>query len=147
MARVIAVWQGGSGPPVRNDRFIPVLKIIQGKGLLGRKILTPVCKTHDQAEDVRRSLYTSARYYCSCESRNCARQHNNYPTDTNPEGGCPAGGMRLSMSAHIVKDKQGHLRVQLQVNDKKIAIRYMITKYGADPSLWPYQSRAKKLRG
>lgn len=138
-ARVIAIWQGGSGPPTRNDRFLPVLGLIHRNGMLDRHVLTPPCATVDQADEVRRALYSAARYYCSCGEKYCTRKHNNIE-------GCPNGGMRLSCQAHVVKDAKGRLRVQARFFDKQESMREVVRRYGPDPSKWPYQSKARKVK-
>ena len=107
--------------------------------MLERPILTPVCEDMDDAERTRKSLYAAARYYCSCGEKYCTRKHNNID-------GCPNGGMRMSCRADIVKDTKGRLRVQVRFWDKQIGIRAVVERYGPDPSKWPYQSKARKLK-
>lgn len=139
-ARVIAIHQGGkAGAPTRNDRFIGVLQVIHSAGKLDQLILTPPITTMDEAEDTRRALYAAARYYCSCGQKYCTRAHNNID-------GCPRDGMRLSCQAHVVKDPEGRLRVQFRIFDKKEAMREVVKRYGPDPSKWPYQSKARKIK-
>lgn len=143
MGRVIAIYQQDGktrvGPPSRNDRFLPVLGLIHQNGMLERFILTPPCTDMDQAEDTRKALYAAARYFCSCGEKYCTRKHNNID-------GCPNEGMRLSCRADIVHDDKGRLRVQMKLFDKQIGIRSVVARYGPDPSKWPYQSKAKKLK-
>lgn len=139
MPRVIAIWQGGSGPPQRRDEYVPVLALIHQRGMLNRPILTPVCADRDQADWIRKGLYLSARYYCSCGEKYCTRKHNNID-------GCPNAGVRLSCRADVVKDAKGRLRVQVRLWDKQIGIRSVVERYGPDPSQWPYQSKARKLK-
>jgi hypothetical protein len=144
VGRVIGIWRGEdgrvrSGPAVRNDAFVPVLDLIRSKGLLDRPLLTPRCRDRDHADQVRKSIYLAARYYCSCGERMCTRKHNNID-------GCPDEGQRLSVRCDVVKDSEGRLRVQVQVFDKKESMRAVVQRYGSDPSAWPYQSRAKKIR-
>jgi hypothetical protein len=139
VSRVIAIHQGQAGPPTRNDRFVPVLDLIQRHGLLDRFLLTPPCRDRDDAENVRRSIYTSARYYCSCGVKFCTRKYDNLT-------GCPDGGQRLSVRADVVKNQAGKYCVQLRVYDKREAMRAVVDKYGPDPSKWPYQSKARKLK-
>lgn len=152
MGRVIGIWRGEDGtvhrgPAARNDAFIPVLHLFRERGLLARTdddppYLVPaeLTKTRDDADWVRRSLYLAGRYYCSCGARTCTRKHGNIE-------GCPDGGQRLGVQAHIVKDRSGRFRVQLRVFDKTEATRQVVAQYGSDPSAWPYQARARKLKG
>ena len=147
MGRVIAIHQTASGhragPPKRDDRFFPVVEWVRANGMLDRPLLVPVrwTENRDEAEDVRRSLYNAARYYCSCGARHCVRNHKNYP----PDNGCPNGGQRVSCQAKLVM-KDGHVRVQFRFFDKREAVRTVVAKYGPDPSNWPYQARARKVR-
>lgn len=137
---MIGIWQGGAGPPVRNDRFVPVVAVIARHGLFDRPFLTPRCKTRDQADDTRRGLYLACRYWCSCGERNCTRRYSN-------TAGCPDGGERISCRADVVKDRKGRLAVQVTFYRKAEAMRQIIATYGPDPSQWPYQARARKLKG
>jgi hypothetical protein len=146
MARVIRLWQGENGPragpPLRDDRFIPVIEAVRRADMLGQPFLVPLRFTpryRGGCEDVKRSLYNAARYYCSCGAKYCTRKHDNLE-------GCPEGGQRVSCRADIVRDGDGHLRVQFRFFDKKEAIRAVVQKYGPDPSNWPYQARAKKVK-
>jgi hypothetical protein len=139
VSRVIGIWQGGAGPPARDDRFVPVVALVQARGLFGRPLLTPRCRNLDQADDVRRGIYLAARYFCSCGEKYCTRKYGNV-------GGCPDDGQRVSVRADVVRDDQGALRVQCTFFDKTEATREIIRKYGPDPALWPYQAKAKKLR-
>lgn len=140
MARVIAVGTGGRAQaPVRDDRFRPVIEIVLGAGLLGRLLLSPPCKTMDAADDVRRGLYRSARYYCSCGEATCTRKHSNV-------SGCPRGGQRVSCQAKIVREHGGKLRVQFTLWDKAEAIRAHVERNGTDPNEWPYFARRKTLK-
>jgi hypothetical protein len=139
LGRVIGIWQGGAGPPVRNDRFIPVVALVHEHQLLDKPVLTPACQNMDQAEDVRRGIYLACRYFCSCGDRLCTRKHSNLD-------GCPAGGQRISVRADVVRDAKRQLRVQCTFYDKTEAMRQVVATYGPDPSAWPYQARARKLR-
>ena len=144
MPRVVGIWRGPdggvrTGPAVRNDAFIPVLELIRERGLLDRPLLTPRCRDRDHADQVRKSIYLAARYYCSCGERMCTRKHNNI-------AGCPDGGQRLSVRADVVKDSDNRLRVQVRVFDKRESMRQVVATYGPDPANWPYQSRAKRLK-
>lgn len=155
MGRVIAIHQGQDGrhrpgPPLRDDRFIPVVEWVLQGNALNAPFLVPIRFTPNrtEAEDVRRSLYNAARYYCSCGRRDCCRKYGNVPNRNkdNPAGGCPDGGQRVSCQAKLVMHK-GHVRVQFTFFDKREAIRQIVLTYGPDPSKWPYQAKAKKLRG
>jgi hypothetical protein len=152
MGKIIAIHQGPDGrrvgSPLRDDRFFPVIEWIRGNRQLGNPWLVPVrfTENRDEAEDVRKSLYNAARYYCSCGERHCARKHSNYPSEKNPPGGCPLGGQRISCKADVVMHN-GHVRVQFVFYDKREAMREVITKYGPDPSRWPYQAKAKRMKG
>ncbi len=140
MARVIAVGPGGRAQaPARDDRFRPVIELVLAGGLLDRPLLSPVCKTMDAADDVRRGLYRSARYYCSCGEANCTRKHSNID-------GCPRGGQRVSCQAKIVRGHGGKLRVQFTLFGKAEAIRAHVERHGADPNEWPYYARRKQLK-
>lgn len=139
MGRVIALGPGGRAQaPQRDDRFRDVIDLIRERGLLGRPLLTPPCRNRDHADDVRRAIYRSARYYCSCGEGYCSRKHS---------GECPSGGQRIGCRADVVRDAKGKLRVQLRLYDKQEARREVVRKYGPDPSKWPYQSKAKKAKG
>lgn len=149
MGRVIAIHQGPDGrhrpgPPNRDDRMLPVIDFVRQAGMLGQPFLVPVRFTEntDQAEDVRRSLYNAARYYCSCGSRNCHRKYGNLPVET---GGCPDGGQRISCQARLVR-RDGHVRVEVTLFDKREAIRQIIATYGPDPENWPYLAKRKKIK-
>lgn len=143
MGRVIRIWQEEgrtrSGPPVRNDRFTPVIDLVRRLNALDRPFLVPIkyTRTQAEAEDVRKSLYSTARYYCSCGQRYCTRRHNNLD-------GCPNGGQRISCRASLVRDSEGRLRVQFTLHDKREAMRALVDKYGPDRSKWPYDPWAKK---
>jgi len=142
MSRVVAIHQGKARPPARRDEFVPVLEVVRQRDLLGRLLITPewmALPTHDDADWTRRGLYMAARYYCSCGQRNCHRAYDNV-------AGCPRGGQRLSCRADIVKDAKGRLRVQFTVYDKREAIRRHVATYGPDPSRWPYQAKARRLK-
>lgn len=125
--------------PKRNDRFIPVIMLIHKREWLEKPILTPACRDMDQAEQVRKDINRAARYYCSCGDRFCTRNHDNI-------GGCPNQGMRLSCRADIVRHKDGTLRVQVTLRDKRIGIQHVIRTYGPDPANWPYHAKRKQLR-
>lgn len=151
MGRIIAIHQGPDGrkvgSPLRDDRFFPVIEWVRANGELGNPWLVPVrfTENRDEADAVKKSLYNSARYYCSCGERHCVRKYSNYPSEKNPPGGCPSGGQRVSCKAELVMH-QGHVRVQFRFYDKREAMREVIAKYGPDPSKWPYQSKAKGIR-
>ena len=145
MGKVIAIGPGGKPQaPERTDRFREVIDLIVGNKMLDRLLLTPPCRDRDHADEIRRAIYLSARYYCGCSRTTCTRRHKNYPTPARPEGGCPYGGQHVSARAEIVKDKAGKLRVQFQLHDKREAMRSVVAKYGPDPSKWPYQASAKR---
>jgi hypothetical protein len=125
---------------------MPVVQQAHAAGLFGRPILTPVFQSHDAADDARKGLYLACRYFCSCGSKMCTRKYKNIPSEENPDGGCPMDGQRMSCRADVVKDAEGKLRVQVVFFDKSEAIRTVIKKYGPDPSAWPYQSKARKIK-
>lgn len=141
MGRVIRIFGGQAGPPVRDDRFIPLIHLIRGWGELDQPFLVPMKYTPTKADatEMKRLLYLSARYYCSCGDRHCNRKNDNVT-------GCPNGGQRIGCKADIVKDARGRWRTQFRFIDKQDSIRFVVSKYGSDPSLWPYQARAKKAR-
>lgn len=152
VGRIIAIHQGldgrkTPGPPVRDDRFFPVIDWVLANGELGNPWLVPVrfTENRDEAEAVRKSLYNAARYYCSCGQRHCLRKYTNYPSGKNPDGGCPAGGRRVSCKADVVT-RNGHVRVQFTLYDKREAMREVVARYGPDPSKWPYQAKAKRIK-
>ena len=153
MGRIIAIHQGpdgrrSPGPPKRDDRFAPVAELLVTRGELGLPRLVPLEHTPDRdaAEAVMRSLYNAARYYCSCGYRNCTRRNPNIPHERSPGGGCPDGGRRIGCHAELVMHK-GKLRVQFTYWDKREAMREVVARYGPDPARWPYNPRAKRLRG
>lgn len=146
---VIAVAPGGRAQaPARDDRFGPVIALVHQHGLTDRPLLSPVCKTQAEADDIRRGLYRSARYFCSCQNKNCTRKWGNIPNQNkaNPKGGCPNGGQRLGCRADVVQDTEGKLRVQFRLFDKAAAMRQVIKTYGPDPNEWPYFARRKQLK-
>lgn len=147
MGRVIAIHQGRAGPPPRDDRFVPVIDWVLSHGELGRPYLVPVrfTENHDQADDVRKSLYLAARYYCGCGKPACTRKYGNVPgqNQANPQGGCPDGGARVSCHAILVR-VSGHVRVQFTIYDKREAIRQVVETYGPDPGNWPYFAKRKR---
>ena len=101
----------------------------------------------EQAADLRRALYRSARYYCSCDRLYCTRKHKNVP----PDDGCPEGGQRISCRADVVTvtdPKTGARKwaVQFTLMDKREAIRAVVQKYGPDPNKWPYYAKRKQLK-
>lgn len=137
---VIAVGPGGRAQaPARDDRFRMVIALVREHHLLGRLLLSPVCLTHDAAGDVRRGLYRSARYFCSCGAANCTRKHPNTK-------GCPDGGQRIGCRADVVRDAAGKLRVQFTLYDKTEAMREVIRRHGPDPNAWPYFARRRQLK-
>lgn len=147
MSKVIALGPGGKAQaPERDDRFGRVIDLVLDHGLLDRKLLTPPCNDYEHADDTRRAVLRSARYYCTCGRKTCTHKWKNYPHEGNPDGGCPLGGQRVSGRAVIVKDKQGRLRVEVIFHDKRESMRFIIQKYGPDPSKWPYQAKAKRLK-
>lgn len=147
MSSVIAVGPGGKAQaPERDDRFGRVIDLVLERGLLDKPLLTPPCRDYEHADDTRRAILRSARYYCSCGRKTCTHKYKNYPTESRPRGGCPDSGQRVSGRADIVKDSEGRLRVQVTFHDKAEAMRAVIQKYGPDPSKWPYNSRAKRLK-
>lgn len=125
---------------------MPVIEQVHQAALFGKPVLTPVCQSHDAADEIRRALYLACRYFCSCGERHCTRKYKNTPSEENPDGGCPRDGQRMSCRADVVKDAEGKLRVQATFYDKTEAIRAVIRKYGPDPSQWPYQSKARKIK-
>jgi hypothetical protein len=142
MPRVIALAPGGRAQaPVRDDRYRVVIDAVRQHGMLDRKLLSPACKTIEQAEDVRRGLYRSARYYCSCGEPYCTRKRKN------TEGGCPGSGQRVGCRADVVRDADGKLRVQFRMFDKTEAMRQVVRTHGADPNNWPYYARRKQAKG
>jgi hypothetical protein len=140
MGRVIGIWQGGAGPPQRRDHFVPVVALVQKYGLFDRPVLTPVCATVAKAEAVQKDIYLACRYFCSCGQRLCTRKH------TNTAGGCPDGGQRVSVRADVVRDAAGKVRVQCTFFDNTEAMRQVVATYGPDPSKWPYQAKARKMK-
>jgi hypothetical protein len=146
--RVIRIFDGRAGAPVRDDRFIPVIELVRSWNALGQPFLVPrrYTRTITEADEVRRLLYLSARYYCSCGDRHCNRKFPNVPHELNPGGGCPNGGQRISCRAEVVRDSAGRPRTQFRFFEKRTGIRSVIERHGADPSLWPYQARARKAR-
>lgn len=142
MGRVIAIGPGGRAQaPERRDVCRPVIELVLTRGLLDRKLLSPVCSTLARAAQLRLDLYRSARYFCSCGQIYCTRKHKNTP----PDNGCPHGGQRISCQADVVKDAAGDLRVQFRFMDKREAMREVVRRYGPDPAKWPYHARAKRL--
>lgn len=140
MARVIAVGPGGRAQaPVRDDRYRPVIETVLGAGLLGELLLSQPCKTMDEADDVRRGLYRSARYFCSCGEIYCTRKHTNID-------GCPRGGQRVGCQAKIVRGYGGKLHVQFALFDKDAAIAAHLERHGTDPNEWPYFARRRQLK-
>lgn len=143
MGRVIAAGPGGRAQaPQRDDRCRPVIEYVLAHGLLGRKLLSPVCTSIARAEELRQALYRSARYYCSCGAPYCTRKYRNVP----PDDGCPHGGQRVSCQAGVVRDAGGRLRVQFALFDKREAMRAVVRQYGPDPNRWPYFARRKEAR-
>lgn len=150
MGRVIAVGRGGKAQaPERSDEHHPVIEYVHDNGMLDQLLLSPACRTFDDADQVRQGIFRSARYYCSCGRASCTRKHSNYPVGDKP-GGCPHGGQRVSARAEVVtvtaEDGKRTYHVQFQLHDKREAIRAFIQKYGPDPDKWPYNPRARKLR-
>lgn len=149
MGKVIAVGPGGRAQaPARRDVCRPVMQACVDHGLLDRPLLSPVCPSLGRAEELRRDLNRSARYYCSCGRPYCTRRNRNYP----PDDGCPRGGQRISCQADVVlwedpADGKKKYRVQFRLFDKREAMRHVVAKYGPDPNLWPYFARRKQLKG
>lgn len=151
MSKVIALGPGGKAQaPERDARFWPVIDHVLEIGGLDRKWLSPRCRNYDHAEEVKRALYRSARYYCSCGRAQCTRRWKNIPHEGNETGGCPDKGQRVSCSADVVTvtDEEGvkHYHVQYRLFDKAEAIREVVAKYGPDPNKWPYFAKRKKER-
>lgn len=151
VARVIALGPGGKPQsPERDDRYRAIVQIVVDGGKLDELLLSPRCRGRDDADDVRRGLYRSARYYCSCGNANCTRKWGNVPGQNkdNPKGGCPRGGRRISCQADVVtvtgEDGVRSYHVQFRLFDKAEAIRQVIATYGPDPNQWPYYARRKK---
>lgn len=146
MGRLIALGPGGRAQaPVRDDRARAVIEFVRDAGMLDQLLLSPVCATREQADDLRLALYRSAFYYCSCQEPQCIRKFKNYP----PHNGCPGGGQRISCSASVVSvtDASGAKRyaVQFRFMDKREAMRAVVQKYGPDPNAWPYFAKRKTL--
>ena len=150
MGKVIALGPGGSAQaPARSDEFRGVIEAVRASGLLDQLLLSPPCRDYEHADEVRRGLYRSAWYFCSCGRKNCVYRHRNTPSEGNPGGGCPRGGQRISCRADVVtvmKNGRKHYAVQFRLHDKREAIRAMIAKYGPDPASWPYFSKAKRSK-
>lgn len=148
MGRVIALGPGGRAQaPERDDRCRPVIEYVLAHGMVGRKLLSPVCSSLARAEELRLALYRSARYFCSCGEMYCSRKHRNTP----PDNGCPRDGQRISCHADVVTwtdpaDGIRKYRVQFTLRDKREAIRSVVERYGPDPNKWPYFARRKQLR-
>lgn len=140
MSRVVRIFDGRMGPPVRDDRFIPLIELIRSWDALDINFLVPrrYTPTKAEAQEMKRLLYLSARYYCSCGERHCVRKHDNVE-------GCPNGGQRVGCKADVVTDGSGHVRTQFRFIDKAQSIRSVIERYGPDPVNWPYFARAKKV--
>lgn len=124
-----------------------IVKVLE-LGLLDRLLLSPVCESFERADDLRLAMYRSARYYCSCGAPHCTRRHRNYP----PDNGCPDGGQRVSCRADVVRWRNPETggyqyRIEFRLFDKAEAMRQVVARYGPDPSRWPYQAKARKLKG
>lgn len=134
---------GRIGPPVRNDEYRDLIEHVRNAGDLDELLLFPA-DSYDHADEVRRGLYRSARYYCSCGEPQCTRKHDN-------KTGCPDGGQRITFRGEVTartgEDDRKHYYVEFRLHDKREAWRSMIVKYGPDRSAWPYDPRARKLRG
>lgn len=151
MAKVIALGPGGKAQaPERDDRFRAVIDAVRSTGRLDQLLLSPPVKSHEQADDMRRGLFRSARYYCSCGGHSCTRRYPNTPHEAAEAGGCPGGGQRISCRADVVTvpgpDGKRLYAVQFTLHDKAEAIRAVIDKYGPDPNNWPYFSKRKQSR-
>jgi hypothetical protein len=148
MSRVIAIGPGGRAQaPERDDRCRPVIEYMIANRLLEQLRLSPVCTTLQRAEELRRAMYRSARYFCSCGERYCTRRYRNTP----PHNGCPDGGQRISCQADVVlwkdtKDEIRKYRVQFMLMDKREAMRAVVQKYGPDPNKWPYFAKRRQLK-
>jgi hypothetical protein len=143
VGKVIAIGPGGRPQaPERSDLFRVVIDWIRTAGQLDVPYVSPRCRNQDHADEVRRGIYRSARYYCSCGDQMCTRRHGNL-------AGCPDGGQRISCQADVVTrrgdDGRRHYHVQVTLFDKREAMRAVVDRYGPDPSKWPYQARARKL--
>lgn len=143
MARIIAVGPGGRGQaPERDDRFGTVIAAVLEHGFLDRPLLTPAARNLEHADEVRRAVYRSARYFCTCGERYCTRK---YPNVRDKRVvGCPRQGHRVSCKAEIVRDASGKYRVEIIFRDKTDGIRHVVATYGPDPSKWPYQAKARR---
>lgn len=147
MGRVVAIGPGGKPQaPARTDNFRDLIDLMRQHGLLDQLRLSPqVYASWEEADEVRRGLLLSARYYCSCGRTSCTRRYKNYPTEKNPAGGCPYGGQRITGRADVVKDSRGRLRVQWVFHDKRESVRHHLQKRGLDRSTWPYDPQAKRM--
>ncbi|HEY1617989.1 MAG TPA: hypothetical protein VGG25_10250 [Streptosporangiaceae bacterium] len=145
MGRVIAIGPGGrSQAPARRDTCRPVIDWVLDRQLLDRTLLSPPCTSWLKADRLRKDLYLSCRYYCTCGQPHCTRKYRNIP----PDNGCPRGGQRISCRAEVVywtdpADGIRKLCVQFRLHDKTEAMREVVRKYGPDPNAWPYFSRRK----
>jgi len=150
VGKVIALGPGGKAQAPKRDerdeRYRHVIDLARERGQLDEPQSTPACRNYEEADDTRRAILRSARYYCSCGRRTCAQKWKNYPTANNPEGGCPHGGQRITARADIMKAEDGTLFVQVIYHDKAESMRWTVQRYGKDPSKWPYQARAKRLK-
>ncbi|HUY44220.1 MAG TPA: hypothetical protein VMV92_00625 [Streptosporangiaceae bacterium] len=148
MAKVIAIGPGGKAQaPERSDHFGGVIDAVRAAGMLDQLVLSPRCRSREHAEETKSGLYRSARYYCSCGGRHCARTHKNIPEGSKPAG-CPDGGQRISARADVVTvtgdDGVTHYHVQFRLYDKAEAVRAVVQKYGPDPEKWPYLAKRKR---
>lgn len=143
---VIAIGPGGvAQAPVRDDRARLVIETVLRLGMLDRKVLSPACASMAEADDLRRAIYRSARYYCGCGRPNCTKKYGNIPREDGTQG-CPLGGMRVGCRADVVRDARGAYRVQFSLFDKREAIRHVIERYGPDPEHWPYLAKRKRSK-
>ena len=140
---------GKAQAPERSDLYRPVIEFVRDSGQLDELLLSPACRTHDDADQMRQALYRSAWYFCSCGRKTCTRRHNNYPVGDKP-GGCPHGGQRISMHGTVVfvtgEDGKRTYHVQFQLFDKRESIRQLIKDHGPNPDKWPYNPRAKRTK-
>ena len=144
VSKVIAIGPGGRAQaPTRSDTCRAVIAAVHAGGMLDELLLSPPMRTYEDADGLRRGMYRSSRYFCSCGKWDCTRRHSNIE-------GCPDDGQRVSCRADVVTtaDANGKTRyhVQFRLHDKQEAMRAVVARYGPDPSLWPYQSKAKRSK-
>lgn len=149
MGRVIAIGPGGRAQaPARRDLYRDHIEQVREQAMLDKKLLSEPCSTKAEADQLRRDLYLSAKYYCSCGHVTCTRRYKNFPWGD----GCPHGGQRISCKAYVVletdpADGRKKYCVEYQLFDKREATRSVAAEYGPDPNNWPYNPRSKQLKG